>query len=112
MSDQRQAFQFLELFPEAVAWKICILTKEKKECILSAPSMSSTEVHKRISGWLKQTNVHVFVRPLMANLVFLDLDKFPVDNDNFGVLVRLKPRAIVKNKHRQLSSLADLANSQ
>ena len=64
MTDLGQALQFLEVFPEAEAWKICVLTKDKKP-VFSAPSMSSSEVRKRLQTWLVQPKYHVFVRPLM-----------------------------------------------
>jgi hypothetical protein len=98
MADLAQAIQFLEAFPEAAAWKVCILGRDKNP-MFSGPEMSSIEVRKRLSTWVKQRNAHVFVRPLMANIVFLDLDKFPVGHEYFGALVRLQPRAIVRTSN-------------
>ena len=95
MTDLAQAIQFLEAFPEAAAWKVCILTKEKQP-MFSGREMSSVEIRKSLSTWVQQRNAHVFVRPLMGNLVFLDLDKFPIGQEHFSALVRLQHRAILR----------------
>jgi hypothetical protein len=98
MTELAQAIQFLEAFPEAAAWKVVILDRDKQRKFLG-PEMSCKEVRKHLGAWVQQRNAHVFVRPLIANLVFLDLDKFPIGQEHFGALVRLQPRAIVRTSN-------------
>ena len=69
---------------------------------------SAFHVHQRaektIGAWLKLQDVHIFVRPLMSNVVFLDLDKFPASQETFEHLVRLQPRAIVETSPGNLQA--------
>ena len=96
MTDYAQALLFLEAFPEAAAWKVCVLTRDKKP-LLSAPAMSSLQLRLQLRSWLQKDGVHFFVRPLISNLVFLDLDQFGPDPEKWELLVRLQPRAVVRS---------------
>ena len=92
MAAHGQALQFLEAFPEAKAFSIALLTEEKR-AIVSKPQCSRAAIVKELEGWLAMRAVHFFIRPLMANLVMLDLDAYGGDMD---VLVALQPRALVR----------------
>jgi len=89
------AVQFLELFPECQAWDVVILDQQKRK-IGGAPSMATALVRSKISEWMAMYNTHVFIRPLLGNLVFLDLDSYFSHNKDFDLLFKLRPRAVVR----------------
>lgn len=84
------ALQFLAAFPEASSWHVTVLTPDKR-CIVNKPALPTDEFRKSLPAWLQLSGVHVFVRPLLARLVFLDLDNF---KGNWETLVELQPRII------------------
>ena len=69
------AFTFLESFPEAKAWHLTVLDK-RKISINNEKTMSTQKLRLALPHMLGLSNVHVFVRPLLSNLVFVDLDDF------------------------------------
>ena len=99
----QSALSFVDMFPEARGWDVCIAEQNKKP-LLYAPQMSAFELRRRLKddSWLN-TSVHVFIRPLMNNVVFLDLDKFP-GGDALAHLHSLQPRAIVRTSQSNLQA--------
>ena len=96
MADSMAAsLHFLELFPECRAWDVVILDQQKKK-LDGDPSMATATLRSKLSQWMALHNVHIFVRPLLGNLVFLDLDGFFLHNKGFEQLLQLRPRALVK----------------
>ena len=95
VADLGSALNFLELFPECEAWEGLVLDHEKKR-LRGAPNMSTSSLRRELSGWLALPNVHVFVRPMLGNLVFVDLDGFFNHNKNLNQVLHLRPRAVVK----------------
>ena len=65
MTDYAQALLFLEAFPEAESWKVCVLTRDQKP-LMSASAMSSLQLRMRLRSWLERESVHFFVRPLLT----------------------------------------------
>ena len=87
-----QAVQFLEAFPKAQAFNVILLTEEKR-AIISRPQCSRALLLKELPGWLSMSAVHLFIRPLMANLIMVDLDNYAGE---FETLLALRPRALVR----------------
>ena len=90
------ALTFLESFPEAQAWHITVLDQQKVH-ITNAERMSPSMVRRSLQWWLGLRNVHIFVRPLLSNLVFLDLDNFEEANKDLSDVIQLQPRAVVRS---------------
>ena len=84
---------FLEVFPEAKAFSITIMTKDKDKTLINRPHCAKETLLKELPNWLGYQEHHFFIRPLLASLVMLDLDKYGGDIET---LVRLKPRALVE----------------
>ncbi len=91
MPTHAAALRFIDCFPEAAAWNVTLLTEEKR-AIVAKPQCSRDALLKDLKGWLSMKAVHFFVRPLLNNVVMIDLDEFKGDMD---VLVALQPRALV-----------------
>ena len=70
----------LELFPECKAWDKLRLDEHKKK--LTGGQSLPTAARGNLSQWLALSHVHVFVRPLLGNIVFVDLDDFFKRNKN------------------------------
>ena len=79
------ARQFVALFPEAQAYHISVLTPEKR-VVVHRPSIATAAFLKNLDAWLRLEGVHVFCRPLLRTLVFLDLDGF---QKNWQTLLQL-----------------------
>jgi len=88
----KAAQQFVEVFPEAKAFSVTILDKEKKAVKVHRPRCSKSLLLQQLPFWIGLKDHHFFIRPLLASVVLLDLDSFHGDTE---VLVRLKPRALV-----------------
>ena len=84
------ALHFIAAFPEARSWHVTILTPEKR-CVVNKPAIATEELRKSLGAWLQLHAVHIFVRPLISRLVFLDLDQF---QGHWADLVALQPRII------------------
>eukprot|EP00959_Pyramimonas_sp_CCMP1952_P095799 2003188-Pyramimonas_sp.AAC.1 len=93
MTNFAAALTFLECFPEA--WHFTVLDKQK-HYITNAPAMATDKLRAALKTFLGTHSVHVFVRPLLGNLVFLDLDDFTTHNKDFVEVLSLKPRALVR----------------
>ena len=85
------ALAFIEAFPEASAFNVCILTTEKRP-VFSQSRCSRDFLLKHLAGWLALYPVHIFVRPVIPRLIMIDLDNF---NGAIDMLYRLNPRALV-----------------
>ena len=81
MAALASALRFLEAFPEATAYTVVLARSDTKEARVSRPQCSGEELRKNLGDWLKMPGVHFFIRPLMANLVMLDLDDFQFELD-------------------------------
>ena len=81
---------FVSLWPECRAWHVTILTHEKR-AVVHRPAVATQELLASLDAWLRLQQVHVFIRPLINTLVFLDLDGFHGD---WQALQRLRPRCI------------------
>ena len=88
MANLGSALNFISAFPEAQSWSVTLLTEEKRFIVHKA-HCPREELLKELKGWLAMRNIHFFIRPLMSNVVFLDLDNY---RGPFEVLLRLKPR--------------------
>ena len=76
MSAISAALRFLEVFPEAKAFNVVLVRAHDKRPVVSRPQCSADELHKNLPNWLALHKVHFFIRPLMANVVLVDLDAF------------------------------------
>ena len=79
---------FVECFPECAAWHLTVLDKQKG-CITNRPAMSSETLRQQLHNILALDNVHVFIRPQLSNLIFLDLDDFSKSNKDLEELLQL-----------------------
>jgi hypothetical protein len=95
MSDLWTALHFLELFPECEAWDALVLDQQKKK-LGGSPNMSTPMLRRGLAGWMALSNVHIFIRPLLGNIVFVDLDGFFNHHNNLNQVMHLRPRAVVK----------------
>ena len=93
--------EFLGFFPEAHAWNVSILSTGKR-AVVYRPSCSRDFLRKKLQTWLSFHNIHVFIRPWLCTLVFLDLDGLP--SQHWEALVRLQPRAIVETSPGNLQA--------
>ena len=76
MTGLAAALRFLEAFPEATAFNVVLVRAHDKMPVVSRPQCSAAELHKNLPTWLSFHKVHFFIRPLMANVVMVDLDAF------------------------------------
>ena len=79
MNNIATAQRFLQVFPEATLFSFNVLRAVDKKAITSRPQCSAAELYTSLSYWLSMPQVHVFLRPLMANLIMIDLDEFKGD---------------------------------
>ena len=91
MVSQSAAIRFIEAFPEAQAFSVTILTEEKRS-VVGHPQCPREKLLRELPRWLDLQAVHFYVRPLIGNLVMVDLDEFRGD---FDILLKLQPRALV-----------------
>ena len=91
MADKGVALQFLQCFPEAVAFNVTLLTEERRH-VLSLPQCSRPHLLQNLGTWLGMTSCHFFIRPHMANLIMVDLDNY---TGQLEAVLALKPRALV-----------------
>ena len=89
-SQHAQALHFLEAFPEAEAFHVCLLTEEKRS-IINKAQCSRYELIKNLPTWLTMQSVHFFIRPLLRSLVMVDLDEYKGDLD---IVLRLNFRLL------------------
>ena len=90
------ALALFRAFPEASSYHILILDADKR-AVVSLPQASRDMVHQNLRLWLQRPNVHVFVRPHMANLVVLDADNYAGD---MQTIFALKPRCVTETSPR------------
>ncbi|CAK0800224.1 unnamed protein product, partial [Prorocentrum cordatum] len=97
------------------AWHFTVLD-EQKHCITNTPAMATDKLRAALKTFLGTHSAHVFVRPLLGNFVFLDLDDFTTHNKDLTEVLSLKPRALVRtspNKYQAWLILPEsLASSQ
>ena len=86
---------FLEAFPDAKAWHLTVLSQDKV-CKTNLTNVSTESLHAKLSQLLRQRDVHVFVRPLLSNLILLDLDDFDASGKHLEEVLSLQPRALVR----------------
>ena len=84
------AVRFLASFPEAQAYHLTILSSEKR-CLINKGSIAPEPLRKQLKVYMDMQNVHVFIRPLLGSLVFLDLDDF---QGSWESVVQLRPRVL------------------
>ena len=95
MSEIGSALSFIDCFPEAQAWHFTVVDKQK-EPITNAPQLSTAKLRLTLPHALGLKNVHVFIRPLLSNLIFVDLDEFTKYNKDLEEVIKLQPRALVR----------------
>lgn len=86
-----EAKRFIEAFPEAKAWSVSVLTQDKSKALVQRPQCSREVLLRELNAWMKIAQSH-FLRPLLSNVVLLDLDGCKVD---LQTLLSLQPRALV-----------------
>ena len=86
------ALAFLRCFPDAASFNILVLNADKK-AVVSRPQASPDFVHQSLPTWLQMSQVHLFVRPNLGNLVLVDADKY---KGAMNTLYGLQPRASQK----------------
>ena len=86
-----QALDFLASFPEAVAFHVTCLSQDKKHCLVNRQSVGRQALIDALPQWLSLNQTHVFIRPLIGSLVFLDLDTW---NGSIQSLIDLKARVV------------------
>jgi hypothetical protein len=85
------AIRFIDCFPEAEVFNVLILTEDKQRPIVNEPKCTRHKLLVQLPNWLKLQHVHFFIRPLVGNLVMVDLDNYSGDLET---VMRLKPRAL------------------
>ena len=85
------ALRFIEAFPEAKAFSVTILSADKKTTQLHKPECARTMLMQNLMKWTANDFQHVFVRPLMGNVIMVDLDSYA---GSFDVLLQLRPRVL------------------
>ena len=66
---------FHRSFPDAQAFHVTTLSAEKC-CVVNKPSISPQVLRSQLKPWLDLSNVHVFIQPLLGNLMFVNLDGY------------------------------------
>ena len=66
---------------------------KKNRAVVAKPQLCRMALIKEMQAWLSMESVHFFIRPLLGNLVMVDLDNFQGDME---VLLALRPRALVR----------------
>ena len=84
------AVRFVDCFPEAEIFDVLLLTEEKAK-IIYEPKCTKQRLLTQLPDWLKLQSLHFFIRPLVGNLVLVDLDNYRGDLE---LVLRLKPRAL------------------
>ena len=87
-----EAKRFIEAFPEAKAWSVSVLSQDKSKALVQRPQCSREVLLRELNAWMKIPQSHFFLRPLLSNVVLLDLDGCKVD---LQTLLSLQPRALV-----------------
>ena len=87
------ALEFCSAFPEYSSFHVTVLSQDKKQCLVNRQSLSPQAVRTSLHQWLSLSRVHVFVRPLLGRLVFLDLDAFA---GSWDTLIRLRPQVVAE----------------
>ena len=95
MTDLPTALSFLECFSEAEAWHLTVCDQQKVG-ITNANAMSTQKLRQTLPHVLSLRTVHVFIRPLLSNIIFLDLDDFWKNNKDLAEVIKLQPRALVR----------------
>ena len=72
---------------------MCCYVLEPNMCVVSRPQCSGDELRKNLADWLTMPQVHFYIRPLLGNLVIIDVDDYGGHED---LLVKLQPRALVQ----------------
>ena len=102
----RDAEAFLRCFPEANAYCVTVLDREKKP-LRHFASIPAGPLRAQLPEILHiGAKGHVFLRPNMFNVVFLDMDS-PIPeavNDAFRLLPRLVTQTSVVNGIRNLQA--------
>ena len=101
---------FVKCFPDANAWHLTVLDRQKN-CITDVPSMPTHMLRTTLPHTFGLRNVHVFIRPLLSNLIFLDLDKFHEHNANLDELLLLRPRAVTRTSENNLQGWFTIPDS-
>ena len=100
------AIQFIAAFPDAHAWHVTLLTPDKR-CIVNKPAIPTEELRKALPAWLQLAHTHVFLRPLLSHLVFLDLDAY---RGSWATLVELAPRILSETSSGNYQFWGTLSN--
>ena len=69
------------------------MLSEQKRPLIATPQISRRVLEHSLQEWLGMYKVHMFIRPLMSNVVMVDLDDFKGKLDD---VLRLQPRALVQ----------------
>ena len=86
-----QALDFINAFPECAAWHVTALSADKRQCLFNRQSIGRAPLLEALPQWLQLNRCHVFVRPLLSNLVFLDLDDY---KGRWEDLLAVRPRCV------------------
>ena len=101
------ALAFIGAFPEARAWHLTILTSDKR-CLVNKASITTQDLLRGLDSWLTLQKVHVFIRPLLLPLVFLDLDDF---TGPWPELTQLRPRVISQTSDKNFQFWGTIAEN-
>lgn len=101
------ALAFVGAFPEARAWHLTILTSDKR-CLVNKASITTQDLQRGLDSWLALHQFHVFIRPLLSTLVFLDLDDF---SGPWPELTQLRPRVISQTSEKNFQFWGTIAEN-
>jgi len=79
------------VFSEELAFHVTCLSQDKKHCLVSRQIVGRQALIDALLQWLSLNQTHVFIRPLIGSLVFLDLDTW---NGSIQSLIDLKARVV------------------
>ena len=79
------------VFSEALAFHVTCLSQDKKHCLVNRQIVGRLALIDALLQWLSLNQTHVFIRPLIGSLVFLDLDTW---NGSIQSLIDLKARVV------------------
>ena len=82
----------MSTFPEANAFHVTCLSQDKIHCLEHRQSLGRQALVEVLPQWLVLNQTHVVIRPLLASLVFVDLDNWI---GTLQSLIDLKTRAVV-----------------
>ena len=86
---EQEALRFIDAFPEALTFNVTVLSADKSIKFVHLSQCSRRLLLDKLTSWLSMRPTHFFIRPIMNNLIMIDLDEY---RGGFDIITRLQPR--------------------